>query len=86
MKHVPVAAFKDRVSEYIAEAATGEEIIITRHGKPAARLISAEDDDERKSRTRAALDALQNHRERMLKEGRTATADEIKSWINEGRP
>jgi prevent-host-death family protein len=85
MKHVPVAAFKDRVSEYITEAATGEEIIITRHGNPAARLISAVDDDERKLRARAALDALLNHRERMLKEGRTATADEVKSWINEGR-
>ncbi len=85
MKHVPVAAFKDRVSQYIAEAEAGDEIIITKHGKPSARLVSAVDDEERKVRARAALDALLGHRKRMLRAGRTASAEEVKSWISEGR-
>jgi prevent-host-death family protein len=87
MRHVPIAEFKDHLSELVAAAARGEEIIITRHGKAAARLLPVEDSaEERKARVRAAIERLKAHRERMRKEGRTATIEEIIAWKNEGRP
>jgi len=86
MRHVPLAAFKDRASEYISAAERGEEIIITRHGKPAARLTTAVDREDRQRRAREALARLMEHRERMRAEGRTATIEELIAWKNEGRP
>ncbi|MBA3898555.1 MAG: type II toxin-antitoxin system Phd/YefM family antitoxin [Sphingomonadaceae bacterium] len=86
MRHVPVAAFKDKASEYIAAAESGEEIVITRHGKPAVKMTAALDSIERERRARAALDDLAAMRKRMRAEGRTATMEEMIAWKNEGRP
>ena len=38
MKRVPIAEFKAHCSQYIEEAAS-EDIVITKHGKPVARLV-----------------------------------------------
>jgi prevent-host-death family protein len=38
MKRVPIAEFKAHCSRYVEEAAE-EEIVITKHGKPVARLV-----------------------------------------------
>lgn len=86
MRHVPIAEFKDHVSEMVAAASRGEEILITRHGKPAARLLPAEDSiEECRRRAREALDRMAIERERMRAEGRTATIEEMIAWKNEGR-
>jgi prevent-host-death family protein len=85
MRHVPLAAFKDRASEFIAAAERGEEIIVTRHGKPAARITTAVDREERQRRTREALIGLADLRAKMRKGGRTATLEEVIGWKNEGR-
>ncbi|HEU4968933.1 type II toxin-antitoxin system prevent-host-death family antitoxin [Sphingomonas sp.] len=85
MRHVPLAAFKDKASEYIAAAEKGEEIIITRHGKPAAKLTTAIDREERQRRAREALDRLAQLRAKMRAEGRTATIEEMIAWKNEGQ-
>lgn len=43
---VPVAELRSTLGDTIARTSyTGERVIITRHGKPAAALISAEDLD-----------------------------------------
>jgi prevent-host-death family protein len=51
---------KTHLSELIARAERGEEVIITRHNKPAAKLVpigrALADNSQRR---RAALDALQ---------------------------
>lgn len=84
MKHVPVAAFKDRVSEYIAEAQAGEEVIVTRHGKPTVKLIAVEED--RRAKHREAIRGLfALGREIYAQQGPT-TPDEIRSWVEEDRP
>jgi prevent-host-death family protein len=45
MKQVALAKVKDRLSEYLAKAGR-EQIVITKHGKPAGVLIGfAEEDD-----------------------------------------
>jgi len=85
MRQIPIAAFKDRVSEYIAAAEAGEEVLITRHGKIAARLLPPDDLRERSERARLAMDRLKQMRDRMRAEGRTATVEEMIEWKNEGR-
>jgi prevent-host-death family protein len=45
MKQVPLSDVKDDLSKYLREAEK-EEIIITRHGKPAGVLIGFESEDD----------------------------------------
>lgn len=45
MQHVSVADAKNRLSELIGRVEAGEEISVTRHGKPVARLIAAQRPD-----------------------------------------
>jgi prevent-host-death family protein len=86
MKHVPIAAFKDRVSEYIAETERGEDVIITRHGKPAARLMPVEpDEDQLRARRRKAMENLVTLRKELYDRGVRVSADEIIAWKNEGQ-
>jgi prevent-host-death family protein len=44
-REVPLSQIKDDLSRYLREAET-EEIIITRHGKPAGVLIGFESEDD----------------------------------------
>lgn len=45
MKKVPLNEVKDDLSRYLRLAET-EEVIITRHGKPAGVLVGFEDEDD----------------------------------------
>jgi prevent-host-death family protein len=45
MKRVALAEVKDHLSEYLHDAAK-EEIVITRHGRPAGVLIGFESEDD----------------------------------------
>jgi len=45
MKEVPLSEVKDDLSRYLKEAEK-EQIVITRHGKPAGVLIGFESEDE----------------------------------------
>ena len=45
MKKVPLSEVKDDLSRYVQLAAQ-EEIVVTRHGRPAAVLIGFEDEDD----------------------------------------
>ena len=83
MKHVPVAAFKDKVSQYIAEAAAGEEIVITKHGKEAARLGPPKRD--RRALKAEAVGRLYALGQRVLARHGPTSAEEISAWINEDR-
>ena len=40
--HVAVREFKDRLSELLRRAEAGEEIVVTSHGRPVARLVQVE--------------------------------------------
>jgi prevent-host-death family protein len=46
MKEVPLSEIKDDLSRFLREAVT-QEIVITRHGKPAGVLIGFESEDDR---------------------------------------
>jgi prevent-host-death family protein len=45
VKEVPLSEVKDDLSRYLREAET-QEIVITRHGKPAGILIGFESEDD----------------------------------------
>ncbi len=45
MKEVPLSEVKDDLSRFLREAET-QEILITRHGRPAGVLIGFESDDD----------------------------------------
>lgn len=45
MKEVPLSAVKDDLSRFLREAET-QEIVITRHGKPAGLLIGFESEED----------------------------------------
>ena len=45
MKRIPLSAVKDRFSEYL-HMAEKDEVVITRHGKPAGVLIGFETEDD----------------------------------------
>ena len=45
MKEIPLSEIKDDLSRFLREAAT-QEIVITRHGKPAGVLIGFESEED----------------------------------------
>lgn len=83
MRSVAIAEAKNHLSELIAAAEAGEEIVITRHGKPAVRLVAAVDD--RAARRGAVLDRMFALGQEHLKKHGPTTAEEIIEWKNEGR-
>ncbi len=62
MAHYSVATTKDNLSKLIDKALAGEEVVITRHGKPAVelRMVQAPEKPVRKgwAEFQARLDAL----------------------------
>ncbi len=79
MKTVPLSEVKDDLSRYLRLAAT-EQIVITRHGKPAGVLIGFKSEDdwfdyrlEHDPRFRQRIEASR----RSLREGRGVRLEEI---------
>jgi len=84
MKHVGIFEAKTHLSALVDEVADGREVVITRHGKPVARLVRAQPElsEEQIARRREAIAGLREIAKRLNIQ---ATQDEIKSWIEEGR-
>ena len=84
MKYVGIFDAKTHLSGLVDEVEKGQEIVITRHGKPVARLVRAEDRlrPEATERRRKALAELREIAKRLKI---NATQEQIKAWINEGR-
>lgn len=72
---------KNKFSELLDIAERGEEVVITRNGKPVARLRPY----VVKPGSAEAIEAGKGIRELAKKMGLKATPEEIKAWINEGR-
>ena len=86
MESVGLFEAKTHLSELIARAERGEEVIITRHNKPVAKLVPiSEVSPELYQRRLAALDALQAIGRDMQERGGPITVEEILSWRDEGR-
>jgi antitoxin (DNA-binding transcriptional repressor) of toxin-antitoxin stability system len=83
-----VTAFeaKTRFGEMLERVARGEEIVITRHEKPVARLVAEGGRDQRK--VAVAVAGLKALRERIAKrtKGKAVLSDaEVRAAIEEGR-
>jgi len=70
---------KNRLSELLQRVENGEEVTITRHGKPVARLVPAAATADQ-DRIREAVDWLKRTRKKRKLGGVT-----IRQLINEGR-
>ena len=57
MARYSVATSKDKLSSLIDKALAGEEVVITRHGKPAAKIVPPDPAPRRKD-VRAATERL----------------------------
>jgi len=76
---------KKRFREPLDRVARGEEVVITRHDKPVARIVP--EGDRRMDDIRRAAQDLRELREEMKRKGFKPLSDkEIKDSINEGRP
>ena len=84
MKHVGIFEAKTNLSRLIEQVENGQEVIITRHGKPVAKLVraAAEHTPEQIERRKQAIARLNEIANRLKI---NPTLEEIKSWINEGR-
>lgn len=70
---------KARLSELIDKAEAGEIVIITRHGRPVARIVA--EPEVRRARIRATLERMLDDRSRRPK----VSVDEILEMRDEGR-
>ena len=78
MKTIGAFEAKNRLSELLEAAENGEEVMITKHGRPVAKLTPIDNFDRAKAREAAdwLLEFRKKHPLRGLK---------IKDLINEGR-
>ena len=86
MRHVPIAAVKDKLSEYAAAAAAGDEIVVTRHGQPYVRLVALIDDEAERTRKGAeAARKLYDLGQRILEERGSTPLATVVDMIREDR-
>jgi prevent-host-death family protein len=79
MKQIQASIAKAQFAELLDEVERGETVVITRHGKPVARLVP--DSEARRARASAAIERIKELR----KSVKPATIEEIIAWKNEGR-
>lgn len=78
---------KTHLSELVARVEAGDEIVITRHNKPVAKLvpITSEISPELYQQRLQALAELQDIGREIAAHGGPITVDEILAWRDEGR-
>ena len=77
---------KAHLSELVARAERGEEVVITRHNRPVAKLVPiSEVSPELVQRRREALSDLQAIGRDIAQRGGPITREEILEWVREGR-
>jgi len=81
MKTIGAFEAKNKFSELLDIAESGEEVVITRNGKPVARLrpYAVKPGSPEAIAASEGIEALRR------KINARATPEEIKAWINEGR-
>lgn len=79
MKQIQASIAKAQFAELLDDVERGETVVITRHGKPIARIVP--DEEARRERARLAIEGIKA----LQKSGPRATIEEIIEWKNEGR-
>jgi prevent-host-death family protein len=84
-RSVGVFEAKNQFSRIVQDAEEGRDTVITRHGRAVAKVTPAEPVFDHEQ-AKAAVEGLRALRERLRARGVRVTHEEIKAWINEGRP
>ena len=79
MRQVQASAAKAKFAELLDQVARGETVVITRHGKPIARLVP--DENRRQEEVERAMAEISE----MRKTGQPVTVEEILAWRDEAR-
>jgi prevent-host-death family protein len=79
MRSIQSSEAKTHLPQLLDEVERGETLVITRHGRPIARLVP-----DAEARQADRLRAIEEIREPRKKNGRV-TVEEILSWRDEGR-
>jgi prevent-host-death family protein len=86
MESIGLFEAKTHLSELVARAEQGEEVIITRHNKPVAKIVPIRDVSPELYQQRLdALAGLQAIGREIEKRGGPITVEEILAWRDEGR-
>lgn len=86
METVGLFEAKTHLSELIARAERGEEVVITRHNKPVAKLVPVgKVSPELVQQRLAAIKGMQEIGREMIARGGPITNEEILEWVREGR-
>lgn len=80
MREVGAFQAKSKLGQLLDQVEHGEEILITRRGRPVARLIAAEPGFDREKARRAVAGILETSK------GVTLGGLKIKDLVDEGRP
>lgn len=82
---IPVSDAKARLTELVRRVEAGDEVILTRHGQPAARLAPVKAVADRTERRRL-LEALRQKASRKAIQGPPAAASQDFLYDDEGLP
>ncbi len=86
MESIGLFEAKTHLSELVARAERGEEVVITRHNKPVAKLVPIGDvPPQVLKRRRKALARMQAVGAEVASRGGPITREEILDWVQEGR-
>ncbi|MGE0462551.1 MAG: type II toxin-antitoxin system Phd/YefM family antitoxin [Vicinamibacterales bacterium] len=85
MATVTACEAKIRFGELLDRVSKGEEVVITRHDKPVARLIP--EGAQRSDEVRRSVDGLRDLRQRIRRRSKARLTDrEVRAAIEHGRP
>jgi prevent-host-death family protein len=79
MIEIGVYEAKARFSELLDKVEQGETVVVTRHGRPIARLVA--DEAARRAKVRETIEQMLERRKTVA----PVTTEEIIAWKNEGR-
>ena len=86
METIGLFEAKTHLSELVARAEQGEEVIITRHNKPVAKLVPiSQVSAELVARRREAIAQLEAIGRQVVARTGGITREEILEWVREGR-
>lgn len=80
MREIGAFEAKNTLGTLLDLVQKGEEVVITRHGKPVARLVPEQGREDARARARAAAEKMAQ-----LSQGLTLGGLSIKALIEEGR-
>lgn len=83
MREIQASDAKTHLPRLLDDVERGETILITRHGRPIARLVP--ETGRRRAEIAAAVEGLRDLRARLAREGRVFGPEDIKAFRDEGR-